>query len=83
MTNAPLLQHLSTPELVDLKSLLDGRRDDTSTRIWALIIKEVAQRAGVWPTSEDEKSGHGITVKARLETILRDVDTLNVEESHA
>ena len=65
MPNAPLLQHLSTPELVEIKSLLDDNLDDTSIQTWALVVKEVAQRAGVWPTSEDEKAGRWVTIRGR------------------
>jgi hypothetical protein len=65
MTNAPLLQHLSTPDLVEIKSLLDHNLDDTSVTTWALVIKEVAQRAGVWPMNEDEKAGKWVTVQGR------------------
>lgn len=77
MPDAPLLQHLSTPELVEIKSLLDHRDDDTSVQTWAMVVKEVAQRAGVWPFSEGEKDSGGITVKARLETILHDIEGID------
>lgn len=71
MTNAPLLEHLSTPELVELKSLLDNRLDDTSVQTWAMVIREVAQRAGVWPISEDEKAGRWVTVRGRPVFVAR------------